>query len=104
MGEPAEAATYCLRIDGLLKLEASRENAFVLSGEIQRSEMAREGSVLRPHPRRHCCVDGLLPERSFSSYVSVDLTVHHPPPLWRCFTAVASWGKIYICKQLCWHV
>lgn len=30
MGDPADSGTYCQRINGLLKVEARRENAFVL--------------------------------------------------------------------------
>lgn len=33
MGDPVESGTYCQPIDGLLKLEASRENSLVLSSE-----------------------------------------------------------------------
>lgn len=67
MGDPAESGTYCQRIDGLLKLEVSRETAFVSSGGIQRSEMTWEGCTLRPYPRRRCPMDGLLPERRCAS-------------------------------------
>lgn len=81
MGDPVECGTYCQRIDGLLKLEASRENAFILSGAVQRSEMTPEGSVLwRYHRPGYCCMGGSSAELLFlmAPYVSVDRNVHHP--------------------------
>lgn len=96
MGDLADSGTYCQRIDGLLKLEASRENAFVLK-EIERSEM----TPLPSDRRRYCCgVSSAKAELLLLMvlYDKMDVTVNYPHPLSvAMFHHCCIVGKIHTC-------